>query len=274
MTFPILFLLFLISPFVVTAFTPNSGLSCADHPAKDAPSTSSVLFQSFNFIETKFASTSRLAYLAREATVKFVPVSQPTSEIYFGLDLFYFAPGAAGKSSSNPDALVLYLQRPGKVYIFVSTSSIRTNNDNPIKFPGWKSAGFAENLKPDVEVSYGVYRTSKLPISRYAYVFEKDTMGPKNMVTLPHSGAILKANSGLRSKGNYVVRIAEANGSPVKPPPKFRGITVLPNVKCPEIVHDAWGTYDDTGKNIPQDPTTNGVLFGSWHPHWDPCFWW
>lgn len=243
----------------------DRGLMCADHPSPDAPAKSGVLLRDFQFVNARII-TDKIFYLAREATVRYSPVSNPTDTRYHNLDLFYLP--TAERGAGSDEAVAVYFQRPAKVYLFLNT--IKASTQTVGSLPGWTPEGWAKMAGPTSRLDIGIHQKAVLALPATSYVFSMETTGTDNVVMLPHSSWIRSSVSGVRTRGKYHVRIAEADGSPVAPPPPFKGVTVTPNEPCPAALHDSWGTFDD---NL-EDQDTKGKLFGSWHPQWDPCYWW
>jgi len=72
------------------------------------------------------------------------------------------------------------------------------------------------------------------------------------------------------NSGKYFLLLSEQDGSPSKIPMGIHGETANAAEKCPTWLHDTWVTPD----NDKEDKDTSGILWKTWHPLWDPCFWW
>lgn len=187
---------------------------------------------------------------------------------YKGLDFFVMA---GNRNVRSKFALKMYFQRAAKIYLFVNTNSYDAANPPEATLPGgWQSEGWADLRKPRQALVYGVYQKTAFVATQYSYVFSRRSRGRNHVVFLPHVGWVNKNIRGITSNGQFHCRIAEADGSASVAPGLFRGAKVRPNAKCPDILHRAWSTPDSNTA----DPYTAGRRYGTWHPVWDPCYWW
>lgn len=72
--------------------------------------------------------------------------------------------------------------------------------------------------------------------------------------------------------GEVIVMLCEMDGSapPVPKNPSQITAPILPNKECPEALHNAWVTKNTDNS----DDDTRGKNWRTWHPQWDPCYWW
>lgn len=245
------------------------GITCEQHPASDSIKRP-VLVRSWEFLGkgTAMAVNGRVAYYPRYGELEYRPKDNPSSRKYKGLDFFYI--GGSRDYLKDSSLAVLYLQRPAVVYLFVNAKGFMPDMPSKSKMPGWKAEGWASLGTDGMTMNYGLNQKSMFTVTRHAFVFSKKTRGSLNSVKLPHFGWVKRKTRDLMAQGSYHVRVAEANGRASAPPSMFNGVHVLPNARCPDVLHDAWSTTDD---NV-QDRDTRGKRFGSWHPPWDPCYWW
>lgn len=240
-------------------------LSCDQHPAY---STSWVppLVRSFAELPRP-AMFERIVYLPRLSEANYHPVSDPTSTFYHGLDLFFSSGVRAGD-----DLARLYLHRPAKVLLFVgaAAASAKTNADTTAKLPGWTSEGWAQLPGGTRDLEFGVHQKGRISVQTYAYVFSKPSDSGLTAVIPSDAWVRRNLDAPFSTIANFQVRLAERDGSASPIPGVFEGKEVVPNTLCPDELHRSWEVPDDNNG----DPDTNGVRFGSWHPAWDPCFWW
>lgn len=246
------------------------GLLCVDHPVGGEVSNP-VLIRSWEYLDllTAVQVNGRVDYHPRFTGFSFFPVSDKTSDKYNGLDLFVLG---GAKSGKRANAVRIDFQRPVVVYMFVNAFGYNRLAPQKGQLEGWKPEGWVElagNGK-GYKYSYGIHQKAKVILSRYAYVFSKPSSSPSNSLIVPHSQWLRGNVRGVRVRGAFHLRIAEKDGKPSLAPSKFRGSNVRPNTQCPGVLHKSWGTFDDNQ----EDEFTKGRWFSSWHPQWDPCFWW
>lgn len=135
--------------------------------------------------------------------------------------------------------------------------------------PGWTAEG-PSRLDGPTKFEYGVFQKATVELPEYVYVFSKIS-DADNVITIPQWMWVRENIGGVRIKsGSYHVLIGESDGRPTEKPAPFNNLEIAPNTKCPDQLHDAWGvTVVDSN-----DPDAEGKRFGSWHPAWDPCYWW
>lgn len=281
----------LLSP----ALGADVGLRCKDHPALDKTSTP-VLIRSWKFLgrRTQIFVNNRIVYVPRlTAKFNYVPIPPPapvdmdvpgptddpmtteppvssrfstSPDKYRGLDFFVMA---GNRNVRSPFALKMYLQRAAKLYLFVNTLSYDAANPVDATLRGWQSEGWADLGRPQQALVYGVHQKTAFRATKYAYVFSKKTRGRNHVAYLPQVGWVMRNIQGIVANGQYHIRVAEADGSPSVKPGLFRGVDIKPNRRCPDVLHNAWSTFDNNN-----DPHTQGMTFRTWHPQWDPCYWW
>lgn len=100
------------------------------------------------------------------------------------------------------------------------------------------------------------------------YVFSKRFEGE---AYIPHQAWVKQNAKGVKARGDYVIMIAEEDGSASTAPKSPPGIKMIqPNARCPEALHDLWVTPDEDAS----DPDTVGKMWKTFHPRWDPCYFW
>lgn len=245
------------------------GFTCAQHPAS-ALIKRSVLIRSWEFLgkDTAMTVDGRVAYYPRYKRLDYTPIDNAGSTKYKNLDFFYI--GGARDSQRGSSLAVVYFQRPAVVYMFVNAKGYMPKNPSEGSMPGWKSEGWAYQGSGGKTLSYGLHQKSTFTVTRYVFVFSKRTHGRLHSIVLPHFGWVRRSTSMLMAKGSYHIRVAEVNGIAPALPSAFKGTRIFSNERCPDVLHEAWSTGDDN----PQDRDTQMKRFGSWHPQWDPCFWW
>lgn len=234
---------------------------CKDHPAFDN-SLNPVLIRSWAN-GGSLPKVEQVAYLPRYIGHGYTPIEDPSSKKYIALDLFHTA-----NAMRAPNIRVNF-QRAALVYMFVNVDSTEFNKTLVATLPGWQSEGWAKRSFGGNNILYGVYEKLSRKMSTYVYVFSKTTT-QDNFVEIPQSLFVKVRIEGISATGSFNLWIAESDGSGSKPVGKFNGKDVEPNKKCPNELHDAWRVKFEN----PADPSTKGVLFRTWHPQWDPCFWW
>lgn len=105
-------------------------------------------------------------------------------------------------------------------------------------------------------------------LGQYTYVFSKST-GSRAFVDVLSNADLLKKVKPLQVLRSYTLWIAESDGSASPSVGFFAGKAVEANKRCPDSLHDSWVVEDKPG-----DPDTRGQFFKTWHPKYDPCFWW
>lgn len=249
----------------------DRGLLCKDHPA-GAEVSNPVLIRSWEYLDltTAVQVNGRVEYHPRFTDFSYRSVNDgiPATK-YDGLDLFVMGGAMSG---SRANAARIDFQRPAVVYMFVNAFGYNKYAPQIGRLEGWRSEGWVKLSGNDrgYKYSYGIHQKSKITLSRYAYVFSRPSSGTSFSLVVPHSRWLRSKVHGVRVRGTFHLRIGERDGKPSRPPSKFRGIIIRPNTRCPDVLHTSWGTYDDN----PNDRYTKGKWFNSWHPQWDPCFWW
>lgn len=200
-------------------------------------------------------------YLINFSSHRYAPADDPTSTKYDGLDMFY----TSGVRSTD-DAAKVFFQRAAKVYIFVGLRDDDIGTGKGMAFDGWRPEGLAYLKGESNTFEWGVYFNDVMTVPARAYVFSKVV---EESVIIPTRDYIAKKVPGLELSPLYHVRVGEANGSPYSGENEYQGRVIKPNSACPESLHQAW-MVPHKDKN---DADVDGVLFSSWHPMWDPCYW-
>lgn len=235
-------------------------MQCSQHPANVGNTFTSVLVSSWD-LEFSSQRSETVAYLARYTGHKYAPISDTASTKFEGLDLFHMA-----DLTRSPNFEISF-QREARVYLFVTVDSLPADTSAPVSLRGWTSVGYAQRVVGGPTIDYGVYQTLTRKMPEFVYVFFKNTGGSAS-VSIPQSRFITRKISGLSVSGEFNLWISEADGSKSPDPGLFQGSSVTPNQPCPAALHDTWMAEKEG------DPSVAGQMFPSWHPPWDPCFWW
>lgn len=256
--------IFLIFPYAFAAsYVESKGLTCKDHPAYTT-SLKPVLVRSW-YIYRFSTNPSQTAYFPRFRDMTFAPATNPSSTVYKTLDFFF----TAGQNK-NP-SWRMYFQRAAKVHIIVPVDPAKVDLSKSATLPGgWKSEGWVKRVAGSSTLTYGIHQRQKFSMKLHYYMFSKATTrkGTDNFVDFPQGTYLQMQLKNIGVDGSFHLLISEANGTPSKPVGAFKGTTIKPNTKCPSALHDVWKTTDN------DDPDTRGVKFRTWHPNWDPCYWW
>lgn len=259
------FVCFLCLQILIANAQRDRALQCKEHPAGEG--IQSVLISSWDFDQSS-TEVEQVTYLARYRGHKYAPVEDLASDLYNGLDLFHTA------DFTNLPSIRIFFQRPAKVYLFVNVEEADFNPEvSAVLRGGWNSVGWAQRVLGEGTIVYGIHQTISREMSKYVYVFQKHT-GGKAFLDLPQAKFVKKrtsfATAGPRISltGRFNLWIAEADGTASPDPGPFQGSVILPNTVCPKGLHDAW-MVTKSG-----DPSVADVKFTSWHPQWDPCWWW
>lgn len=232
------------------------GLRCSDHPQ---PIDNPVLLHSWTHTRNPRPVESNV-YIPRYRRMLYRPVGEPESTRYLGLDLFF------STAPTNGQRLVtLHTHREARVYIFAHAS--RASNARP-ELPGWETVGYAVRRMPDIDADFGVFEKRRRFMPQFALVFVRATRDQR--VDIPDMSVVKEAAGSAVIDGDFHVRIAELDGSASVPPPRFKGRIVRPGKECPPSLHNAWAVSEPDES----DEDVAGVMFNSWHPAWDPCYWW
>lgn len=243
--------------------TPQSdnALRCKDHPAYDQ-GLKPVLISSWDY-DVSSPEFQQFVYLPRYSKHVYAPVGDPSSNKYNGLDLFYIG------ESLRPSFRMTF-QRPALVYLLVSVESSNFSPAADVTLLGWRSEGWVERVDGDNTITYGIHGPVSGKMPQYAYVFSKPTATNGDFVEIPQGQFVKTKTVGIPVNGGFNILVAEADGSPSPPVGTFQGEPIPANEKCPDKLHAVWMTEDDNNDDI----DTRGVKFETWHPAWDPCFWW
>lgn len=255
-----LFLLLLL--FTLSTPTTAIGLSCKDHPAY-FPGLKSVLLRSWRLLgikETSFTSN----YHPRHSEHIYAPVGDLSSNKWANFDWFWAMKGAVPIERHAR----LDLQRPVRVFLAVGS---KVDKSYPAaRLPGWRSEGHAELVKGQGKMlKYGVHQFDYRSVNPKVYIFSKEF---GSVAHLPNSLWVEKNIQGIGVQGDVVAMLAESNGKAPPVPRNPSGISqpILPNKRCPDALHDRWVTKNTDN----DDADTRGKMWKTWHPAWDPCYWW
>lgn len=256
-----LFLVLLTAAFV--SFLGKSsglGLSCSDHPGFFS-GLKSTLPKSWTMLSGPSFGGSN--YHVNPPTHQYAPLLDVNSTKYRGLDLFW-----AYQTGEGDDFIELELQRAAKVYLLVA---FEYNGDYPEpSLEGWKSEEYVGLVKGvDEDLPFGVHQTNYRWIPREAYAFSKVVDGK---IILPTGEWVQRNIQGGKPIADYIVLVAEEDGSATGVPTSPAGVPdgIEPNARCPDELHDLWMT----GNTDDDDADTAGMKWRTWHPMWDPCYWW
>lgn len=248
--------------------TLDMGMTCAEHPNGNLVERS-VLIRSWEFFGsgTAMMVNGRIAYYPRYTELNYYPRDDPTSTKYRNLDFFFVS--GAGNHRTEYALAELHFQRPAKIYMFVNAKAAKGHNLQST-LDGWESEGWAVLNSSQMRHFYGLYQKSSYTVTQQAFVYSKKTEESKNSVVIPNFGWVKRNTVNIKAKGSYHIRVAEEDGEPSSYQTTFEGVQIYPNARCPDILHSAWSVPDDN----PSDSETARMRFGTWHPQWDPCFWW
>lgn len=260
---PLLFFILLSLSSTSGEYSESSGLTCKDHPAY-RNSLNPVLVRSWYIYRTG-TNPQQGAYFPRFKNATFSPARDRNSTKYKNLDYFFIS-GEKGNPSFR-----MYFQRKAKVHIIVPVARKRVDLSKSASLPGqWKSEGWIRRTAGSSTITYGIHQRQQFPISQFWYMFSQHTttVGNDHMIDFPQNFFVKEKLKEFMVDGSFDLLIAEEDGSPSLPIGSFQGKIIEPNTKCPPALHNVWKTTDM------DDPDTRGVEFRTWHPNWDPCFWW
>lgn len=242
----------------------HRGLSCAQHPGY-RPELLGPIVQSWRFSSvtrnlTRFPRSMYLPRLPRFA-YKFEGSLQ---SVLSGLDIFF----TVFDNSVTDKYVSLHLQRSAVIYILVPTWA---EVEETPSLDGWTGVGLAR-LKLN-RLQFGVHKRRAIELPSRAFVFRKQidaSIQKLPEINLPSSQWIQEHMHMLQTTGNYITFLAEADGSSSKAPLGPNGETISPGESCPKWLHDLWMTQE----NDENDEHTKRKVWHTWHPLWDPCYWW
>ena len=235
------------------------GLTCEKHPLY-TPRLKSVLVRSWVFPAGRSQAS---VYHPRYDEHLYVPAKDRSNRKWAKLDWFWAFPG----TGSSKAYVRLQLQRPARVFLVVKHAF------DPafpaVSLPGWISEGYALlEGGPGQKQVYGVHQQNEWGLWFRAHIFSKVF---KSGADLPDRKWVRSNIGGISSDGSYFAMLGEEDGSPSLRPRNPKGISgIRPNTRCPDKLHDAWVTPNDDNS----DRDTSGILWKTWHPAWDPCYWW
>lgn len=230
----------------------NQALLCKDSKTSPKPGKP-VLVSSWN--QFSKIEVVQETYIPRYSGHKYEPVASPgTKDKYKDLDLFF-------TSQLKNIKYKIFFQRQALVYLFVdievrSGSLSQQQASSRLQLQGWTSEGWAELKTANPEIEYGTYEKAKKTLFKYVYVFSKTSN--QNKLNIPDVADINFGGlpSGLKLANTANLWIAESNGG-ASPSIKFKSREIA-NRPCPREMHNQWSV----GR------------FLTWHPLWDPCYWW
>lgn len=246
-----------------SSMSPSLGVSYQDHPAY-AEGVKPVIIKSWEILYG--VKTLPGIYLVGHDQHRFAPVENTTSTKYDSLDWFWIQKSGSGKERS----VRLSLNRRAKVYMAVPMLPKRSGPKPTMK--GWTSEGRVKLVKGSgAWIRFGIFQTETRPVMEAAFVFSQVTNGD---ILLPNMKWVKQNARGVFVVGDWILMIAEEDGSaPVlQYPTKPSGVneTITPNSRCPDQLHDLWVT----GSTDENDEDTKGMTWKTWHPQWDPYYWW
>lgn len=246
---------------VLHAQSDNPGLLCTDHPAYTA-SLTPVLVSSWSLF-LSLPDSEQVVYIPRYTGHRYAPTADTLSLKYAGLDFFHTA------SKPRTPNFRMHFQRAAMVYMFVDVPDANYDPAKTASLIGWTSEGWVSRVEGASTITYGIHQQLTKSMTTYAYVFSKVTSSGL-YADMPQTRFVKKKISGISVPGTFNLWLAEADGSASPPVGTFAGAVVQPNTVCPAALHNTWVAFDGNTA----DTDTDGVAFGTWHPQWDPCFWW
>lgn len=256
---------FFLLPLVLLALSLGQtasglGLTCSEHPGYSSGLVS-TLPRSWEVLSG--SKSTRGNYHVNPPSHSYAPKDDLNSTKYDGLDLFW-----SYQDGEGPEYIRLQFQRAAKVYLLVQYDS---DDDYPAgELEGWKAEEYVELVKGYGDrLVYGVHQKDEKYVPGRAYAFSKVV---ESEVILPSGEWIQENTRGLSADPDWVVLVAEEDGSAPRVPKSPSAVSeeIKPNERCPDELHDLWVTAN-TDDN---DPDTEGMKWPTWHPMWDPCFWW
>lgn len=236
------------------------------HPAYTT-STLPVLIKCWTYMNTP--RLPRTAYLTKYDRHMYAPASDPTSMVYDRLDWFWTA---SGHGDTN-DFVKLHMNRNSRVYMAVPVHHMSKLDGEVSLGDGWKPVGEAILVKGLGEkFKFGVFQTyePKLHVPERVYIFQKRGRD----VQIPHFAWIGNNVRGFEIPNgrSIIFMITEGDGTSWEYPPNPPSVTepIVPNQKCPDQLHDLWVTANTDD----DDEDTAGMVWKTWHPLWDPIYWW
>lgn len=226
---------------------------------------SPVLIKCWSFMNCP--KLPKTAYIAQYKKHRYAPVSDLDSLSYDELDWFWATSGHGDTS----DFIQFHFNRHARVYLTIPVH--RNTRMGSVSLPGWKAMGEVNLVKGIEEpFEFGVFQ--KFPaqptLPERAYIFMKRGKD----VEIPHLTWVEKNLRGFDIPNGYrlFAMFAETDGSKWEYPswPSTIRHKIKPNEQCPKDLHNQWvarNTDDD-------DPDTAGKYWRTWHPLWDPIYWW
>lgn len=198
---------------------------------------------------------------------RYAPMSDLSSHVYSELDWFW----ASNGQGVTDDFVKLHFNRQARVYLLIPVHKYSEMSDPTL--PGWNAVGPAVAVKGlDKPLEFGVHQkyTVLNAISEKVYVFSKEG----SEIVLPHHSWVWNNLKGFKipNMSPWIAMVSEKGGETPKYPPQPHQVShrIRPNRKCPTALHDLWVTPNTDS----YDPDTAGKLWKTWHPAWDPMFWW
>lgn len=254
----------LVSAVVVRAEDSTLCTSYRNHPLY-SPTQTPVLIQCWSYMTMPKEPTT--FYKVRHTQHEYAPMHEPSSNKYSSLDWFW----ASNGQGKTDDFVKLHFNRAARVYLLVPVH-MYSDMESP-SLPGWKAVEPVVLVKGDRRpLVFGTFQKysvlSSLP--QKMYVFYKDG----SEVVLPHHSWVWGNLKGFKipKMMPWIAMVAEKDGEVPRYPAQPSQISrqIRPNRRCPQALHDLWVTpnTDDS------DADTRGKMWKTWHPLWDPIFWW
>lgn len=242
----------------------SRGLSCIEHPGyRDGLLGPLVQSWEFATADEKRTEYMRSMYLPRISRLLYQFEDRSLGALD-GLDWFF----TNFNDNVTQHFVTLHLQRDAMVYMLVpSWAHIETVPS----IEGWESVGFARMSRSTLQ--FGVHEARKIEPPTRAYVFRKIVIENLNFplsIDIPSAALVSQSVSELESPGNYIILLSEVDGSASKPPTGPNGELVESGTSCPDWLHDLWVS----SMMHEEDKHSTGKLWRTWHPLWDPCYWW
>jgi len=242
----------------------GNGLKCSEHPLyHDA--LQGALIKSWSYLPNSYNESrfSRSFYVPRDSRISY-KLENHRGAILGHLDSFI----TRFDNSFSHNFLTLRFQRPTTVYILFPSWK------NPPSLPwieGWENVGWASLRNGNSEMlEFGTNLKVTIHIPSRVYIYKVVISNPEHILQLPSLLWIQEKVNTVANSGKYFLLLSEQDGSPSKIPMGIHGETANAAEKCPTWLHDTWVTPD----NDKEDKDTSGILWKTWHPLWDPCFWW
>lgn len=198
---------------------------------------------------------------------RYAPIYEPSSKKYSSLDWFW----ASNGQGSSDDFVKLYFNRVARVYLLIPVHKY-SDMESP-SLLGWRAEEPVTLVKGEGRpFIFGTHQKyTVLPyLPEKMYVFSREG----SEVILPHHSWVWNNLKGFKipKMKPWVAMISESNGEVPRYPSQPTQISkqIRPNRRCPQALHDIWVTPNTDNS----DDDTRGKMWKTWHPLWDPMFWW